>query len=263
MSFPVARGKERPAGDGLLTLPAALTAYRCPHLIGGGGKTSLMYALAHAAVTRGETVITTTTTHIFPPSPGESPCTLLAPDAGTLRAALAEHRQVTVAEATEPTSGKLRGSAALIEQLAGMADRIIVEADGSAGRPLKAHAEHEPVINTAADAIFAVVGADALLMPLGDYVVHRSILFAERFQLAPGTLLTTAHVTAALLPPDGYAARIPECLPFFVIITKIVTPLLSRQANELATLLLASPRVAGVATGDLFAGGFMLRERAA
>lgn len=246
-------------------LPALLTAPRCPHLIGGGGKTTLLYALARAAAARGETVITTTTTHILPPSAAESPCLLLAPDAGELADALARHRHVTVAAAAEPAGGKLRGSAELVAGLAAAApaDRIIVEADGSAGRPLKAHADHEPVIAAGADAIFAVVGADALAMPLCASVVHRAELFAQRYGLETGTLLTPAHVAAALLSPQGYAARVPGHLPFIVIITKVVTPLLYRQAGELATILLAAPRVAAVAVGDLTGGELMLRARAA
>ena len=240
-------------------LPDLLTAPRCPHLIGGGGKTTLLDALARAAVARGETVITTTTTHILPPSSAESPCLLVAPAAAEVAAALAIHRHVTVADAAEP-GGKLRGSAGLIERLAGaqVAGRIIVEADGSAGRPLKAHAEYEPVISAAADAIIAVVGADAIMMPLCESVVQRDKLFAERFALAPGTLLTPAHIAAAVLPPHGYAARVPDSLPVIVVITKVVTPMLHRQANELAGLLLAAPRVAA---GDLAGGELTVCRR--
>lgn len=242
-----------------MLLPELLTGPRCPHLIGGGGKTTLMYALARVAVARGETVITTTTTHILPPTPAESPCLLVAPAAAEITEALRRHRQVTVVAAAE--SGKLSGTAENVNALAGLADRIIVEADGSAGRPLKAHAEHEPVISTVADAIIAVLGADAIFMPLADRVVHRHELFAQRFKLEPGTLLTLKHIAAAMLLPDGYAAHVPENLPFIVVITRVLTPLMYRQAEELSGLLLASPRVSGVVMGDLVCGELMERRR--
>jgi len=235
-------------------LPAVLTASHCPHLIGGGGKTTLLYALARAAVARGETAITTTTTRILAPAAHESPALLIRPDAASLAAALSRYHHVTAAAADN--AGKLRGDAAFVEQLAAgrAADRLIVEADGSAGLPLKAHADHEPVISRAADAVIALIGADCIMMPLGDRTVHRSALFAERFALAPGTLLSPAHVAAAVLPPRGYAARVPASLPFIAVITKAVTPLLYRQARELALLLRAHPRVSAVCLGDLLAG---------
>ncbi|MCD4678214.1 MAG: hypothetical protein K8S18_19810, partial [Desulfobacula sp.] len=45
-------------------------------LIGAGGKTSLMFCLAKELENSGKTVLTTTTTKIFMPTPDQSPVTV-------------------------------------------------------------------------------------------------------------------------------------------------------------------------------------------
>jgi probable selenium-dependent hydroxylase accessory protein YqeC len=47
-------------------------------LVGGGGKTSLMYSLARELVSFGKRVLTTTTTKIFMPTCEESPATIVS-----------------------------------------------------------------------------------------------------------------------------------------------------------------------------------------
>ncbi len=47
-------------------------------LVGGGGKTTLMFALARELATINEFVLTTTTTKILEPSPSETPLLLLS-----------------------------------------------------------------------------------------------------------------------------------------------------------------------------------------
>ena len=65
-----------------------------------------------------------------------------------------------------------------------LADRVIIEADGTKGLPLKVPNEHEPVIPPFADAVVAVAGLSALGQPLGR-VCHRPELAALRFGLSP------------------------------------------------------------------------------
>ena len=54
--------------DGLLLRGGGVVS-----LVGAGGKTSLMFKLARELSTAGETVLTTTTTKIYTPSPQQSP----------------------------------------------------------------------------------------------------------------------------------------------------------------------------------------------
>ena len=51
--------------------------------------------------------------------------------------------------------------------------RVGAEAEGSAQRPVKAPAAHEPVFPASADAVVMVAGASGLGRPLDDDVVFR------------------------------------------------------------------------------------------
>ena len=62
---------------------------------------------------------------------------------------------------------------------AGLFEIILVEADGSRGKPLKAPAPHEPVLPSRTTCVVAVIGAEALGSPLTEQHVHRWRLVAE------------------------------------------------------------------------------------
>jgi probable selenium-dependent hydroxylase accessory protein YqeC len=193
-------------------------------LVGAGGKTTLMYRLAHALAGSGQTVLTTTTTHIRPPTAEQCAVCILAPDAdGILEragAALRRHRHISAAAGSVAGSGKLSGLApGDIGRLhaARVCDWIIVEADGAAGRPLKAPAAHEPVIPPCSGWTVGVVGLQALGQPLSDPWVFRMDAFAAITGLAAGAALTVEAVAAACGHEYGLFKGAPagcRCLAF-------------------------------------------------
>src|SRR5260370_24957360 len=71
--------------------------------VGAGGKTTTMYPLASELAQHGGRVITTTTTQIFFPEPGQTGALIVAAETPTLlemiSAAWQQHRRVTVAGA--------------------------------------------------------------------------------------------------------------------------------------------------------------------
>lgn len=117
-----------------------MARHRMVALVGAGGKTSTLYALARQAADSGRTVVVTTTTHILR-HPGLP--LVEEPTPERLRAALEEHGVVTVG--TVFRGDKLSG-AGTPEELRRAADVVLVEADGAKRLPLKAPAEYEPVI---------------------------------------------------------------------------------------------------------------------
>ncbi len=201
----------------LLNVEKGVTA-----LIGGGGKTTLMYTLAEELRQRG-TVIVTTSTHIQRP---EQYPVLTAADGAAVAAALAEHGAVCVA--SESPEGKLCVPALPFETLAALADFVLVEADGSKRLPLKAHAPHEPVIPPNTRQTVYVVGADGFGHPIRE-ICHRPERYAALCG-APEDDIVTPALEAKVLHAEGYDTG-------WVYINKVETPEDWRNAEALAALL--------------------------
>lgn len=117
-----------------------------------------------------------------------------------LRLALSMHPIVCVGRIHEPT-GKLESPNMTFSDLEAAADYLLVEADGAKMLPLKAHAEHEPVIPECAKRTVCVVGIDGVGRPISQ-ACHR----AERFaQLAGASTadVVTPEMVARVLEVEG------------------------------------------------------------
>ena len=140
-------------------------------VIGSGGKTSLLAALARELT---GTVVLTTTTHILPFA---GVPLVTSANADDVRAALAGSRVICVGSQAEK-NGKLVTPELGIDVLAALADHVLVEADGARRLPLKAHAPWEPVIPACSGRTVLVLGASGLGRPVREKV-HRPELFCE------------------------------------------------------------------------------------
>ena len=89
------------------------------------------------------------------------------------------------------------------EDLLREADHVIVEADGAAGRPLKAHRPWEPVIPACTDLTVCLAGASGLGRPVSE-ACHCPDLFASLAGITPDTPVLAEHV-AAVLNREGLA----------------------------------------------------------
>ena len=84
------------------------------------------------------------------------------------------------------------------DALADLADFVLVEADGSRRRPMKAHARHEPVIPPCTRQVICVVGLSGLHRPVSE-VVHRPELFCPLVGCTPEDEATPERVARALV----------------------------------------------------------------
>ena len=126
-------------------------------LVGGGGKTTVMYELAAAWAACGRKVLVLTSTHILCPADGS-----FAADAAAVHN-LWQQRRYAVIGTPELSTGKLTAPPQdLYEALQLQADVILCEADGSRHHPCKVPAEYEPVLLPDSDIVLAVAGMDAL-----------------------------------------------------------------------------------------------------
>lgn len=192
---------------------------RCLSVVGSGGKTTFLRWLSDRL---SGSVILTTSTKILP-FPGIPLITAgsEAVPAGReqvirdLRSALGRSRVVCLG--LPHPSGKLSSpeSAVSFEDLIGVADTVLVEADGAAGRPLKAHRPWEPVVPACSDLTVCMVGASGLGKPASD-ACHCPELFCELAGIAlpePVSAEAAARVLNRENLADVYLVNQADTLP--------------------------------------------------
>ena len=164
-------------------------------LVGGGGKTTLLYAFARHCAAKGWRVLVSTTTHILQPE------RCYAPDDPALQALWAAGEYAVAG--TPAGNGKL--SAPPMQQLQRWmreADAVFLEADGAKRMPCKVPAEHEPVLLPESDAVLAVAGLSALGRPLRE-VCFRLETACSLLQTGSETILTPALLAELLASGRG------------------------------------------------------------
>lgn len=225
--------------------------------VGGGGKTSVLFALAEASSQEGGRVCLTTTTHIYDPRtetearpfnrvvlvpeladkpmpprdapfgtetyenplvlPMGSPSELLAlsPGVGSITV-LASRDGIPDTSVYQPERVSTRPLLKLggihpeqVPYLRAIWDLILVEADGSKHLPIKAPADHEPVLPPATDVVIGCIGLDCLGKPLDERSVHRPALFSTISGCGKGELLSFQHLINLVNHPQGLFKAVP------------------------------------------------------
>lgn len=199
--------------------------------VGAGGKTSLMFHLANLLLISGQRVLTTTTTKMFVPPPEQSETLLVESDIKTLLRQASSCRKcsghVTAAFDYIPENGKLLGfkpDDIIAFKESGLFDWILVEADGAAGRSLKAPAEHEPVIPSVTTLVVAVAGLDVIGKPLSGDNVFRSDIVARVTGLAENEPVTESVVARLIADPGGFLKGAPPSSRRFIFLNKADNP---------------------------------------
>lgn len=163
-------------------------------LVGGGGKTTLLFHLARDLQASGQRTAVLTTTKIYrPPRLCRSPADCLARWAAGDYAVCG---QPVPAEKIGPPDPRL------LAWLLDRADRVLIEADGARHLPCKVPADHEPVLLPQCDTVLAVVGLSALGQPVAE-ACFRPELACALLGCEAHHRLTVRDLAALLLSPQG------------------------------------------------------------
>ena len=232
-----------------------LPTYPLITIVGAGGKTTTMYTLASELAQRGKRVITTTTTQIFYPEPGETDALIVAADTPILlqniRAAWQHQQRITVA-----------GTFLRTDKLAGLqpeqpyellmksgADAVIVEADGARHRMIKAPAEYEPVIPLQTNVALLMINTEAINQPLSAEIAHRPEHIARVTGINVGDVLSPAVIARLITSEQGALKHIPKTASVYLLITH--ASISQKEAiRELASRVLSSSRLTGVLSSE-------------
>ena len=204
-------------------------------LVGGGGKTTVMYELAAAWAACGRRVLVLTSTHILCPADGS-----FAGDVPAVQNLWQQGRYAVIGT-PEFATGKLTlPPQSVYEALKLQADVILCEADGSRHHPCKVPAEYEPVLLPDSDIVLAVAGMDALCRPLAQ-ACQRSQLAAELLGCGAEKILD-AQMLTVLLSEQGTRKNVGK-RTFYIVLNKC--DLISAAQQEEMLRLLVSAGIDG------------------
>ncbi|HKJ28099.1 MAG TPA: selenium cofactor biosynthesis protein YqeC, partial [Anaerolineales bacterium] len=116
---------------------------------------------------------------------------------------------------------------------------LLVEADGSRRKPLKAPAAHEPVIPSFTETVVVLAGMSGMGKPLGETWVHRPERFEALSGLKMGEAISPEALTRVLLAKEGGLKGIPAGAKRIALLNQCDTPELSSLARRMAAHLLS------------------------
>lgn len=197
-------------------------------LVGGGGKTTTMFAIAQALKSLNKKVLVTTSTHIFYPDPVKEKYDTIIIDSSDDTGIFNDIGKSTVtifgANAVNIVNGrKLSGpSKDFIELLynKNIFDYILAECDGSKRKPIKAPADYEPVVPDNATKTIGIIGLDAIGKPIDKEHVHRHELFCKVVKKSPGEIIDEEAVINLILSSAGLFKGVPEGCSKYVLLNK-------------------------------------------
>jgi molybdenum cofactor cytidylyltransferase len=177
----------------------------CIAIVGAGGKTSAMAALARQVE---GAVWLTNTAHLGTDQTAIADRHCVIETEKDINPSLWLQQKVTLLTGAVTQDDRLHSPApelmAIIRHTAERsAVHLIFEADGSRSIPLKAPGDHEPPIPAWAKQVIVVVGASALGNPLNEQTVFRAGVFAELTGLLEGQTITIESVRDMLIHPLG------------------------------------------------------------
>ena len=227
-------------------------------LVGGGGKTTIMFALAREIASNGSCVVTTTTTKIFEPSPSETPLLLVKADEEELIRLLLQnvdkYGHITLAS-ERLASGKLNGiSSEFVAKLASLTQVscIVVEADGAAHRSLKAPNATEPIIPFNTSLVIPIVGVDAVGCRLAEEDVFRPEIVSNLLGLPLGEVVSPDAIAFLITHHQGIIKGSPERARIIPFINKMDLDKGLSKGRNLADKILAMrhPQIEQVVLGQ-------------
>ena len=243
----------------ILSESLGLGANEVVSLAGAGGKTTLMFRLAGELLLRGKRVVTTTTTRILEPTPAESSTLFVHPERERIETFVQRHldqvRHITVA-GEELGGGKLKGiSPDRVVDLwrLSICDYIIVEADGAAGRPLKAPREQEPVIPPNTTLVVAILGVDGLGRELNEKNVFQPALISKLTGVPLGEKIDAESMATLITHPEGIFKGAPASCRVVAFLNKVDLVNGTDKAEDVAKKILAKqhPQIERVVLGQV------------
>jgi molybdenum cofactor cytidylyltransferase len=218
------------------TLPARIA------IVGGGGKTTALFQLAHQL--QGHIWISTTT-HLGTDQLVFADRHFIVQRVDEENIAHWLRQKVTLLTGDFTPDDRVRGPGDdLLQQLYQVAGEkkisLLVEADGSRSRPLKAPGVNEPPIPAWAEMVVVVVGLSVLGQAFNEATVHRVEPFSQITGLQLGQPIELESIAKLLVHPQGGLKNSQAQAMKVVLLNQADTSEIREQASKIAPELLAA-----------------------
>ena len=217
--------------------------------VGGGGKTTALFALAAHRAGR---CIVTTTTKMGAERTGGLPV-LLDPSDADLADALQQQDAVIVWSGSDGQRAFGIEPDRCARYLA-VADTVAVEADGSRRRPFKAPRAYEPVVPTSTTTLVGCVGRSAIGVPI-EVGCHRPDRVAAIAGADPSDVLTPERLVRVLLDEAGSRKGQPPGARFAVLLNRVTAADAALVDDIQSRVAALDSKVAVLAVGDVERAG--------
>jgi molybdenum cofactor cytidylyltransferase len=155
----------------------------CIAFVGSGGKTTAIFQLARELELEGGAVIVTATTHLHVDQIKSADSHWVPENPADLESFQKNLCGVMLVTGPKEGDRTLGVNADILSRLREIHDHyrlpLLIEADGSRRKPLKAPNQNEPVIPEFVDQVVVVAGLTGLGKPLSEQFVHRPDIFAH------------------------------------------------------------------------------------
>ncbi|MFN8382027.1 MAG: selenium cofactor biosynthesis protein YqeC [Anaerolineales bacterium] len=216
-----------------------LTSPQTISLVGAGGKTTALFQLARQ-LSKKSSVIVTATTHL-----------------GVWQIPLADHHIIAKSEDDFPSlpskgvilvTGEIENERTkpvssataywLRENSKKQGIFLLIEADGSRQKSVKAPTSYEPPIPEFTDTVVVLAGLSTIGKPLGKENVHRSEIFSQLCGTPVGETITPKEIISVLTHSQGGLKNIPPHARRIALLNQADTPELQSFAGDMARELL-------------------------
>jgi len=230
----------------------------CISMTGGGGKTTFLGVMGEALRSIGYPVILTTTTKVQKPFPISVDWFISDEDPERLKKEImSRSRPKTLGMAVRGPFGahKWNGIAPeVVDNIFASIDEgfILNEADGAFRLPIKAPAEHEPVIPQSTTILLPVLGLMALGTPLDKAHAFRPRLIAKVTGLSMGDRITEEAMATLFIHPEGITKDAQKGLRILPFLNQADTPELREAGRRIAVeIFRRTKRIVTVVVGRL------------
>jgi molybdenum cofactor cytidylyltransferase len=210
-------------------------------IVGGGGKTTTLFQLAQQLPGR---VWVSTTTHLGTDQLNGADKHFIVHEVNPDSIAQWLKQKSTLLTGDFTADERVRGpDAEVLAQLYEAAKQtqisLVVEADGSRSRPLKAPGENEPATPAWAEMVITVVGLSVLGSPFSEATVHRVEPFKRLTGMHEGEPISLDSILRLLIHPLGGLKNSPTQARKIILFNQADTAELCDQVTAIAPALLA------------------------